>query len=84
MAVSSWNDNGQKQFVHDSCKSFFKQVLLVIWQDLHVCFFSFQLEWKHCEVNFGMLIMFYIHFVFQCILQMLFTDQIFFLVLDGC
>lgn len=22
MAVSSWNDNGQKQFVHDPCKFF--------------------------------------------------------------
>ncbi|CAI0471343.1 unnamed protein product [Linum tenue] len=22
MAVSSWNDNGQKQFVHDPCKAF--------------------------------------------------------------
>lgn len=21
MAISSWNDNGQKQFVHDPCKS---------------------------------------------------------------
>lgn len=25
MAVSSWNDNGQKQFVYDPCKFFFSQ-----------------------------------------------------------
>jgi len=32
MAVSSWNDNGQKQFVHDSCKFIHLSVSVIFYQ----------------------------------------------------